>query len=144
MPPIASNRPFQSPPLKPTANQRTFTTFWSAPSSNQPTANHIMVAAHVATGHCSDIKNNRPEKSVAAHLNIPGHSQSDFTILVRRDEKPKPRPQEEVGKLLDPPPEVTCTRRSQSGSLASCTYAHRNSMLTGFYIDRAFLFTPAV
>ena len=33
-------------------------------------------------GHHFDIKNNKTEKSVAAHFNIPGHSLSDLTILV--------------------------------------------------------------
>jgi len=55
-------------------------------------------------GHDSDIENNRTEKTVAAHFRIPGHSLRDLTILVsRKDEKLGPWPQEEEGKLLDPP-----------------------------------------
>ena len=66
--------------------------------------------------HCSGIKNKRTEKILAAHFN----TMRDLTILVIETVILVSKRR---GKLLDPPPKVTCTRRSESGS--SLSYSHR-------------------
>ena len=184
MPPIASNRPFQSPPLWPTKNLHNLLVSTQLKSTNsephhgsspwQPTVphlpGHLYTFVGTTTGHpfhvratatsiyliecrkckkqyVGETQNPLPQRTpqwhqepitwdmgpwwhqeqynretnLAAHFNIPGHSLSGLTILVienKRSWDPDLRKKRENYWIH---PEVTCTRRSQSGSLASCS-----------------------
>ena len=78
-PPLASPSMYKlQPPARPAMS--TSSILLSAKDAKKQYVGETQNPLHIhLNGHCSDIKNNRTEKPVAAHFNILGHSLSDLT-----------------------------------------------------------------